>query len=107
MCGNILCTRVQNAGTRVPGERNVGNNMGTNHGVVVHVFLLGEGLYDLIYPPPPDTAPKTFRCLPRFWSVSDPLFLYRPLCSVPWLHIGLLCFLGLRVVGQVIVQCSL
>ena len=56
---------------------------------------------------PHDTAPKTFQCLPRFRSVSDPLFLYRPLCSVPWLHIGLLCFLGLRVMGQVIVQCSL
>ena len=105
MRGNILCTRVQNAGTRVPGKRNVGNNMGTNHGVGVHVFLWGRGCMTSFIPH--GTAPKTFRCLPRFRSVSDPLFLYRPVCSVPWLHIGLLCFLGLRVMGQVIVQRSL
>ena len=57
--------------------------------------------------PPHGTTPETFRCIPPFRSVSDPLFLYGPLCSVPWLHIGLLCFLGLRVMGQVIVQCLL
>ena len=102
--GNILRTRVQNAGTRVPGKRNVGNNTGTNHGVGVHVFLWGRGCMTSFTPQ--GTTPKTFRCLPRFRSASDPLFLYGPLCPAPWLHIGLLCFLGLRVMGQVIVQCS-
>ena len=56
---------------------------------------------------PHGTAPEKFRCIPRFRSVSDPLFLYGPICSVPWLHIGLLCFLELRVMDQVIVQCLL
>ena len=57
MRGNILCTRVQNAGTRVPGKRNVGNNMGTNHGVGVHVFLWGRGCMTSF--PPHGTAPET------------------------------------------------
>ena len=44
MRGNILCTQVQNAGTRVPGKRNVHNNMGTNHGVTcVYASQRGRG----------------------------------------------------------------
>ena len=54
--------------------------------------------------PPHGITPETFGCIPPFRSVSDPLFLYGPLSSVPWSHIGLLCFLGLRVMGRVIVQ---